>query len=105
MEKKLKKCYCCLDLPYNATIDEVEAREKAMIKVLNAKENETKISCEKEIEEVQISSKTIVENIKKNGIPKEEYHRFSTSNESLIGWIIIFVLVVVLCVLSFKEFL
>ena len=37
MEKNLKKSYQCLDLSYNATIDEVETREKALIKILTSK--------------------------------------------------------------------
>ena len=101
MEKDLKKCYQDLELPYNATIEQVEAREKALIKILSAKENNKKISYEREIGEVKISANKIVENIKKHGIPKEENHDFEASNESVAGILIVFVFVVIICFFSF----
>ncbi len=101
MEKKLKNCYHCLDLPYSATSEQVEIREKAMIKIITAKAQEKHIPCENEVEEVKTSASLILENIKKNGIPNEEYHRFETSNESVWGLLIVFVFVAIICFFSF----
>lgn len=105
MDKNLRKCYQCLDLPFSASIEDVETRENALIKILNAKATEKKVSCEKEISQVQTSSKTIIENIKNNGIPKEEYHRFETSNETITILIVVLGLVGLICFFSFYVLL
>ena len=101
MEKKLKNSYSCLDLPYNATEEEVVTRETALVKILKSKEHEENVSCEKEIDRIEKSSKYILDNIKNNGIPKEEFHRFEASKESVGAMFIIFVFVLVLCFFSF----
>ena len=101
MERELKKSYKCLDLPYNATAEEVETRQKALTKMLSVESEKRGISCEKELMEIQIASKMILENIKNNGIPQEEYHKFQVSNESIISLLIIFFFVGVICVFSF----
>ncbi len=104
MEKELKNCYKCLDLPYSATIEEVETREKALSKILLAKSGYEQKS-EKEISKVKYSADYIVENIKKNGIPKEEFHRFDSSKESIISLLIILVFVGLICFFSFYVLL
>lgn len=101
MEKNLRKCYQNLELPYNATIEQVEAREKALIKILSAQENDKKTSCDAKINNVKVSANKIVENIKKHGIPNEENHDFEASNESVAGILIVFVFVAIICFLSF----
>ena len=104
MEKNLKKGYRYLDLAYSATIDEIEARKVALIKMLKAKERDKNISCEKEIFKVENSANILIENIKNNGIPKE-YHHFIASNESIVGLVIVFMFAVVVCFFSFYAFL
>ena len=101
MKKSLNKCYLNLDLPYSASIEDVLSREKALIKILQSKEKEKNISCEKEIQEIEFSAKAIVENIKVNGIPNEKEHRFEASNESIFGLFVVFAFVALICFFSF----
>ena len=103
MKKELKKCYNCLDLEYSATVEEVKVREKALLKILNSTVG--KKSCEKEILNVKKSAREIIENIKNNGIPNEERHRYETSGESIIGLLIVLLFAIMICVLSFHLYL
>lgn len=105
MEKNLKKSYYYLDLPFNATVEDVQTREKALIKILKAEEKEKNISKQKEILTVKNSAITIIENIKNNGIPKEESHRFESSTESIIILLLVLLFAGSLCFYSFYIFL
>ena len=105
MNKSLKKCYHYLDLPYNATEEDVITRENALIKILKAKETKNKVSYEEKINRVMSSANLIIENIKTNGIPNVKPHWFETSNESLFIQIAILCFVGVLCLASFIIFL
>ena len=98
MEKKLKVSYKLLNLSYSATQEEVETRKKAMVKILEADRDEKTFD---KIEELENACETIIENIKKNGIPKEEHHLFEASNESIIGLSIVLIFVVIICFFSF----
>lgn len=98
MEKKLRISYKLLNLPYSATEEEVETRRNAMVKIL---ESETNKKTENRIIEVKNAAETIITNIKNNGIPKEEHHLFESSNESIIGLLIVLVFVVLICFFSF----
>ena len=104
MNKELFKCYEVLDLPIESTIEQVKDREKALIKILKAKEKEESISCEKEMEKVVLSKNKIIENIEKNGVPKEKPHRFESSAESLIIMFIICLCAGIMCYFSFTLF-
>ena len=104
MEKNLKKSYQYLDLPYSATIEEVEARKKALIKILTSKDIENKINKEKEIALVNNSANVIIKNIKQNGVPNE-IHCFESSNESIWGLFVILMFFVSMCFFSFYAFL
>ena len=44
MDKNLRKSYECLDLPITASVEQVEAREKALIKILQAKEKISRLT-------------------------------------------------------------
>ena len=101
MDKNLKRSYKCLDLPYNATAEEVESREKALIKILKAEYEKGDKSRNKKIDKVEKATELILESIKKNGMPKEEYHKFEVSKEALISLIIVFCFVTAICVFSF----
>ena len=105
MDKSLRKSYEHLDLPYNSTIDEVQAREKALIKILKSKEIDSGVSYEKEIEKVQNASSLISENIKNNGVPKEDFYKYEASNESIVGLFVILLFVCMLCFFSFYLFI
>ena len=105
MEKELRKCYEVLDLPFSATEEDVKLREKALIKIYSNKSIEKGVSFEKEIGMVETSSAQILENIKKNGIPKEIPHSFDSSWSS-IGYLAISLLLIALvCGFSFYIFL
>ena len=105
MDKELKKCYYNLDLSYQATIEDVEAREKALIKILKSKEFEKNISCRSEIKIIQDNAKLIKENIKNNGIPQEKCHHFESSTQSILALLIVFFFVAIICCFSFSLFL
>ena len=105
MNKSLRKSYERLDLPYNSTIDEVQAREKALIKILKSKEIDNGVSCKKEISNVQKASALIIENIKTNGIPKEDFYKYEASNESLVALFIVLLFACMVCFFSFYLFI
>ena len=104
MNKELIKCYECLDLSYNATIEDVEARTKAMIKIFNNKAIEKGKSYDKQIERVETSSKEIIANIKKNGIPDKDFHHFTSSWQSIMWLAMVLLVAVVVCFFSFYIF-
>ena len=106
MDNNLRKSYECLDLPINASVEQIEAREKALIKILQAKEKEENISCVEEINRVKMSKKRIISNIQINGIPKEEEkHQFVASNESIFALVLVLIFTGILCFFSFYLFL
>lgn len=105
MNKDLKKCYECLDLPFEATIEDVQVRKNALIKIYNNKSIEKGISYDKQIGLVETSAKAIIENIKNNGIPKEEAHHFESSWKSVSILLITFVFVAMICFFSFYIFM
>ncbi len=104
MDKNLRKCYECLDLPISATIQDVQLREKALIKICENKALENGISCDKEIGIIETSAKTVIENIKNNGIPKEENHYFDSSWKSVVTLTIVLAFVAMICFFSFYIF-
>lgn len=105
MEKNLKKCYHCLDLPYNATADEVETRKNALVKILNSKAEEKNKSYTKEIEKIENSAGLILTNIKNNGISEKVNHCFESSTESIICLLIVLAFVGAICFFSFSILL
>lgn len=104
MDKQLKRSYENLDLPYSATIEDVEMRKNALIKVCHNEELEKKTNHTKQINEIEFSAENIISNLKKNGAPKEERHTFDSSWGSigLLGIILLFI--VGLCWFSFYIF-
>lgn len=101
MSKELIKCYECLDLEYNATIEDVDARAKAMIKIYNNKSVEKGVSFDSQIGKIETSAKQIIENINKNGIPTKDFHKYKCSWQS-VGWLAVAVLFTgLICFLSF----
>lgn len=98
MEKNLRKCYRFMDLPFSATKEDIEMRKNAMIKTLKAKQND---KIDLEIIKVQNATNLILENLKNNGVPKEEDHYFEASNESIWGLVIVLFFVSLFCYFSF----
>lgn len=105
MDKNLKKCYECLDLPISATEDDVELRKKALVKIYNNKSVEKGVSYDKQIGLVETSAETILENLKNNGIPKDEHHYFESSWKSVGILAIVLAFVAMFCFFSFYIFL
>ena len=105
MEKELKRSYRFLDLPFNATEEDVEARKNALNKVLFSKGQEKNKSYDKQIQAVNDSANLILSNIKKNGIPTEENHSFDSSIESIIVLFIIAFFAGLACFYSFYVLL
>lgn len=105
MEKEIEKCYEYLNLPITASIEDVELRQKALVKIYCNKSQEKGVSYGKQIGLVETSAKTIIENIKNNGIPKEESHRFDSSWKSIGILAIVLAFVGILCFFSFYVLL
>lgn len=101
MEKELRKCYEVLDLPFSATEEDVKSREKALIKIYNNKSLEKGVSFEKQIGLIESSTVTILENLKKNGIPKDVPHSFNSSWSSIGYLAITLVFIALVCCFSF----
>ncbi|MBE5741473.1 MAG: hypothetical protein E7351_02990 [Clostridiales bacterium] len=105
MTKELKKCYQYLDLPYDADEEQILTREKVLIKILHAKALEKGVSYDKKVDKIVKCTNIIMENIKNNGIPKENRHYFENSFETIISLIFAFILVGIVCVVSFITLL
>ena len=100
MKKNLKKSYEILDLPYSSTIEDVESRKKAMIKVVNSNTKQKVGSKEKEIALIENSARAICDEIKTNGIPNCD--EVKKENNDSILWLIVGVIVSgILCFFSF----
>ena len=63
MDKNLKRSYEVLDLPITATVEEVELRKNALIKIEKSNENL------KQVQVIDQSATRIIENIKKKWHP------------------------------------
>ena len=105
MKKQLLKAYDVLDLPFSATVDDVEVRKKAMIKTIQDDEHQKKSSREKDIKKIEDCALMIVENLKKDGAPSVERQSFDSSWASIGTMMIVLVFVAILCGISFYIFL
>ena len=103
MKKELKKSYMLLDLPFDASEDAVIARKTALIKIYNSGEKTDK-NKESKIKNVEEASSIIIDNLKRNGVPQHP-NIFESSNQSIIGLIIVFCFVAMVCYFSFMLFL
>ena len=101
MKKELKKCYHYLDLNYDATIEEIQTREKALLRILNVKSKEKNVSFEKKKELVKSYAETLITNIKNNGTPKVSH--YFDSNPLWVGMTLI--VAIMLCYFSFYVFM
>lgn len=99
MNNKLKRYYEKMNLPYNATIEEVENKKQILIKMYSSQKNE-----EKKLQKLEDMTNFIIVNIKENGIPKIKEHQFNVSWQSIFTSILVLFCVAVLCYLSFYIF-
>ena len=93
MPKEIKRFYNFMDLSYSSTIEQVQEREKVMIKVLRAKAIKKKKSYNEKIAEVVTSADGIVEYIEKNGVPNKSDNLFNTPTKSIISQILVLIAV------------
>lgn len=100
MNKELKKCYYLLDLPFSATIEQVQQRTKILIKILRAKAMKHGVSYADKINEIAYASSEIVENIKKNGIPNVKVRSFETSIKDLKNQLLVMIIFAVVFAVS-----
>ena len=99
MHKEIKKYYRYLDLPYNATIDDVLTHEKSKIKTLRAKTIKSGKSYKAEIDKVASYSQTVIEYIKTNGVG-EQRTMFESNGERIATLAFCLVLVIIMFVAS-----
>ena len=105
MNKQLKKAYEKLDLPFSATVEEVELRKNALLKILRDEEHDKGRSNQKSVADVENSVKIIIENIKKNGTPSVENQSFDSSWASIGMMFVVLIFVAILCGISFYIFM
>ena len=99
MPKEIIKYYNFMDLSFSSTIEQVQEREKVMIKLLRAKAIKKKKSYNEQINQVVVSANEIVGFIEKNGVPNKVDSLFNTPTKSIISQIIILsaLLIVLIC--------
>ncbi len=91
MLNQVKRCYNYLDLPYNATIEDVQTRQKVMIKLIRAKGLKTGKLNEKKIKKINIAADKIVFYINKFGVAKKGF-KFETDVNSTVNLLFAFLL-------------
>jgi len=95
MPKDIKKFYNFMNLSFSSTVEEVQEREKVMIKILQAKAMKYNKNYQSEIDKVVNAANSIVEYINKNGIPNKKDNWFKTSKTSIFIQILMLVSVIV----------
>ena len=103
MLKKIKKCYFYLDLPYNATLEQVKTQEKMLIKILRARALKTGKSQKKKINRIAECANFIQENLEKNGIPNIKECSFNTSGKELVTQLFVLAAVSVIAIISYLS--
>ncbi len=101
MKAEIKKCYRYLDLPYNATKEDVELRQKIRIKILKSKANSKNKSYDKEIEKVNFSALTLLDFIDKNGVQEPAKFSFRPSAEHIYGELFVLLMLIIVCATTF----
>ena len=104
MKRELLKSYILLDLPFNASEEDIIARKTALIKIYNAEDIKKHNKNEDKINKVENAANIIIENLKRNGAPSAP-HCFESSNKSIISLIITFCFVAMVCYFSFLLYL
>ena len=102
MPKEIKQYYQFMNLSYSSTIEQVEEREKVMIKILRAKAIKKNKSNNEKIDQVVMSANGIIGYIEKNGVPNIKDNMFNTSKTSIFYEILM--LFAVLMALGFSIY-
>ncbi len=82
MTDEIKKCYKFLNLPYDATIDQLKDRESTLIKYYKKKSKDTNTNNKEKIMFVRTATNKIYESILNND--KEKHTFFSTLPSEII---------------------
>ena len=102
MPKEIKKYYQFMNLSFSSTIEQVEEREKVMIKILRAKAIKKNKPNKEKINQVVISANGIVEYIEKNGVPNIKDNMFNTTKTSIFSQLLM--LIALIIVLGFSIY-
>ncbi len=101
MKAEIKKCYKYLDLPFNATKEDVELRQKIRIKMLKSKATSKNRSYDEEIEKVNFSALTLIDFIDKNGVQEPQKFSFRPTAEDIYGELFILLILIILFATTF----
>ena len=101
MKAEIKKCYRYLDLPFDATKEDVELRQKIRIKMLKSKASIKNKSYDSEIEKVNFSALTLLDFIDKNGVQPPAKFSFRPSAEHVYGELFTLLILIILCATTF----
>lgn len=96
MPKEIKKCYNYLDLSYSATVEQIEEREKILIKIMRAKAIKTGKSHKAKIQEIANNANILIDYVNENGIPNKKDYMFETSSMGLFTQIFVLISVLIL---------
>ena len=98
MPSYLKKHYHYLDLPYSATIEEIETREKALVKFWRTKGEQKGMVYAKKVKKIVNSSSIIMNYVKKNGVPNNVESLFDTDKKVIFNQLFVLAIMLILAV-------
>lgn len=84
MPKEIKKCYYNLDLSYSSTVEQIEEKEKILIKLTRAKAIKNHKSYDDKIQKIIKDANTLIDYVNKFGVPNKQDFMFETTNNSLM---------------------
>ena len=103
MPKDIKKQYHFLDLPYNSTVEDIEIRSNALIKVLRARAIKKGVNNTFKIDKVKASRDKILNYVQQNGIPKGNGVLYDVSINTIYTQLFTFVAIIVLAICSIMS--
>ncbi len=101
MKRSIKKCYSILDLPYNASIEDVKLRQKMLTKLINAKSLKNGKLYKRELRKINIAAEKIIFNINKYGVSNKNYTTYESDFNNVFNVLLTFGLVAFVAVVSF----
>jgi len=84
MPSKIKKCYYHLNLPFAASVEDIERRQKVLIKIQRAKALKSGKSRRNKIEKIATCANQILGYIEQNGKATEKEMYFNTSAKAIL---------------------
>lgn len=105
MTKEIKKYYHFLDLPYDATIEDVKARQKVMIKVLRAKAIKRGVSYSKQINKIAIVGEEVISFINGYGVQPAQKEWFKIDRGQVLTQLFCFIIIATTAVISLVALL